>query len=200
MRENLHNIPVGEVIQWPGSVRTSARAGAERRRAHQMHGTGFHAISHDSSAVQVVVEEWPADSAYPSGHYCHTIGKIGDLATETEVLLLEYDVNTAPFSADVHACVPPLPWAVGPADHAAGYREDLRGTVVCSVDPPGCKDIDDALHARALPNGNIEVRPRGTVQNIVSQCLVVCCFVCACYPSPSMEAADTTAYVPYLLD
>ena len=106
------------------------------------------------------MEEWPADSAYPSGHYCHTIGKIGDLATETEVLLLEYDVNTAPFSADVHACVPPLPWAVGPADHAAGYREDLRGTVVCSVDPPGCKDIDDALHARALPNGNIEVRSR----------------------------------------
>lgn len=26
-----------------------------------------------------------------------------------------------------------------------------------SIDPPGCKDIDDALHARDLPNGNIEV-------------------------------------------
>ena len=29
--------------------------------------------------------------------------------------------------------------------------------MVCSIDPPGCVDIDDALHARELPNGNLEV-------------------------------------------
>lgn len=28
---------------------------------------------------------------------------------------------------------------------------------VCSVDPIGCKDIDDALHCRILDNGNYEV-------------------------------------------
>lgn len=28
---------------------------------------------------------------------------------------------------------------------------------ICSVDPPGCTDIDDALHSRVLSNGNIEV-------------------------------------------
>jgi RNB domain len=58
---------------------------------------------------------------------------------------------------EVHACVPPLPWSVTPADRAAPHRADLRATCVCSVDPPGCKDIDDALHARSLPNGNLEV-------------------------------------------
>ncbi len=36
-------------------------------------------------------------------------------------------------------------------------REDLRHICVCSVDPPGCRDIDDALHARILPNGNWEL-------------------------------------------
>ena len=36
-------------------------------------------------------------------------------------------------------------------------REDLRNTCVCSVDPPGCTDIDDALHYKSLPNGNCEV-------------------------------------------
>lgn len=36
-------------------------------------------------------------------------------------------------------------------------REDLRHIQVCSVDPPGCKDIDDALHCRRLENGNYEV-------------------------------------------
>jgi exosome complex exonuclease DIS3/RRP44 len=36
-------------------------------------------------------------------------------------------------------------------------RLDLRHLTVCSVDPPGCKDIDDALHCRLLENGNYEV-------------------------------------------
>ncbi|KAM3837256.1 exosome complex exonuclease RRP44 isoform 3-T3 [Vipera latastei] len=36
-------------------------------------------------------------------------------------------------------------------------REDLRHLCVCSVDPPGCTDIDDALHCRELKNGNLEV-------------------------------------------
>lgn len=36
-------------------------------------------------------------------------------------------------------------------------REDLRHLPICSVDPPGCRDIDDALHVRELPNGNIEL-------------------------------------------
>lgn len=35
-------------------------------------------------------------------------------------------------------------------------RVDLRDLTICSVDPPGCTDIDDALHCRLLPNGRIE--------------------------------------------
>lgn len=37
------------------------------------------------------------------------------------------------------------------------HRVDLRNLCVCSVDPPGCTDIDDALHCRELENGNLEV-------------------------------------------
>lgn len=34
---------------------------------------------------------------------------------------------------------------------------DLRETrLVCSIDPPGCTDIDDALSVHKLPNGNYE--------------------------------------------
>ena len=33
----------------------------------------------------------------------------------------------------------------------------MRHLEVCSVDPPGCKDIDDALHCITLPNGNYQV-------------------------------------------
>ncbi|KAH0624466.1 hypothetical protein JD844_031929 [Phrynosoma platyrhinos] len=41
--------------------------------------------------------------------------------------------------------------------HDMKFREDLRHLCVCSVDPPGCTDIDDALHCRDLENGNLEV-------------------------------------------
>lgn len=36
-------------------------------------------------------------------------------------------------------------------------RQDLRNLNICSVDPPGCRDIDDALHAWILPSKNIEI-------------------------------------------
>lgn len=107
--------------------------------------------------IVVAVDGWAADSAYPTGHYTSTLGKIGDRDTETEVLLLEHDIITSPFTPAVHACVPPLPWSVSQEDIEEPCREDLRRLAVCSVDPPGCKDIDDALHVRKLDNGNLEV-------------------------------------------
>ena len=36
-------------------------------------------------------------------------------------------------------------------------REDLRRVPIVSIDPPGCTDIDDALHCRARPDGFFEV-------------------------------------------
>lgn len=43
------------------------------------------------------------------------------------------------------------------SDEEISRRMDLRHLDVCSVDPPGCKDIDDALHCITLPNGNFEI-------------------------------------------
>ena len=60
------------------------------------------------------------------------------------------------------ACLPEKGWAI-PDDEIA-RRLDLRNgrALVCSVDPPGCVDIDDALHAREIAPGRYEVRaPRG---------------------------------------
>lgn len=34
---------------------------------------------------------------------------------------------------------------------------DLWDICVCSIDPPGCKDIDDALHCYKMKNGNYNV-------------------------------------------
>ncbi|QCE15354.1 exosome complex exonuclease DIS3/RRP44 [Vigna unguiculata] len=107
--------------------------------------------------IIVAVDSWDRQSRYPSGHYVRTIGDIGDRDTESEVVLIENDINTRPFSSQVLACLPPLPWLVSSEDLSNPIRQDLRHLLVFSVDPPGCKDIDDALHCHALPNGNFEV-------------------------------------------
>ena len=60
-----------------------------------------------------------------------------------------------PFSEAVKAELPTLPWLI--PDTEREKRTDFRHLNICSVDPPGCTDIDDALHSRLLPNGNIEV-------------------------------------------
>lgn len=39
-------------------------------------------------------------------------------------------------------------------------RVDLRREQTMSVDPPGCQDIDDAMHITRKPNGKLEVRLR----------------------------------------
>lgn len=105
--------------------------------------------------IIVAIDSWPRHSRYPNGHFVRALGPIGDKDTENEVLLLEHDVPHSRFSDAVLSFLPKLPWIITENDVA--QRTDLRHLDVCSVDPPGCTDIDDALHCRDLPNGNLEV-------------------------------------------
>lgn len=107
--------------------------------------------------IMVSVDSWEPTSRYPNGHYVRTIGEIGDRATESDVLLLENDINSRPFSEAVLACLPPLPWSFSEQEHLNNQRQDLRHIRVFSVDPLGCRDIDDALHCTLLPDGHYEV-------------------------------------------
>ncbi|MFT7817935.1 exosome complex exonuclease RRP44 isoform X1 [Arapaima gigas] len=105
--------------------------------------------------IVVAIDGWPKNSRYPNGHFVRNLGSAGDKETETEVLLLEHDVPHQPFSQAVLGFLPKMPWAITEEDMK--NRIDLRNLCVCSVDPPGCTDIDDALHCQELENGNLEV-------------------------------------------
>ncbi|KAF5753110.1 putative mitotic control protein dis3 [Tripterygium wilfordii] len=107
--------------------------------------------------IVVAVDSWDRQSRYPSGHYVRKIGEIGDRNVENQAVLMENDICDEPFSRQILNCLPPLPWSVSAEDLANPIRMDLRHLLVFSVDPPGCKDIDDALHCTTLPNGNFEV-------------------------------------------
>ncbi|GLV32990.1 Dis3 [Carabus blaptoides fortunei] len=105
--------------------------------------------------IIVAIDSWPRHSRYPHGHFVRALGKIGERTTENEVLLLEHDVPHSHFSDQVLSCLPKIPWCI--TDEDVKVRTDLRHMDICSVDPPGCTDIDDALHCRQLSNGNLEV-------------------------------------------
>ncbi|KAI9882045.1 MAG: DNA-directed RNA polymerase II subunit L [Watsoniomyces obsoletus] len=111
--------------------------------------------------VLVTIDKWPRESRYPLGHFVRALGEVESKAAETEALLLEHDVQYRPFPTAVLDCLPKEghDWRVPSDIHDPGWqgRRDLRELLVCSIDPPGCQDIDDALHARVLANGNIEV-------------------------------------------
>ena len=109
----------------------------------------------------VTIDAWDRESRYPVGHFVRSLGELETKGAETEALLLEWDVQYRPFPKTVLDCLPAEghDWKVPTdmSDPGWNKRRDLRDLLICSIDPPGCVDIDDALHARTLPNGNIEV-------------------------------------------
>ncbi|KAL6940124.1 exosome catalytic subunit dis3 [Hanseniaspora vineae] len=118
--------------------------------------------------ILIGIDSWPTTQKYPLGHFIRDLGEVESVQAETEALLLEHDVEYRPFSKKVLECLPAEghDWKA-PADlkdpeankkdALLSKRVDLRDKLICSIDPPGCVDIDDALHAKKLENGNWEV-------------------------------------------
>ena len=99
--------------------------------------------------IIVQVDSWPRTSRYPVGHFVHKIGAVGDKEVENEVILREHDILFDPFPPAAIGELPSLPWSVSEEEYAR--RLDLRDLPICSVDPPSCTDIDDALHCVPIP-------------------------------------------------
>ena len=99
----------------------------------------------------VEIDDWLVDSNLPLGHIVEIIGDVGDLDTEIKCLLLEHRIDLAPFSASAIASLP-LSSSEGQKiidqEASSSHRKDFRNTRrIFSVDPQGCQDIDDAMHA-----------------------------------------------------
>eukprot|EP01127_Copromyxa_protea_P024073 TRINITY_DN9317_c0_g1_i1.p1 TRINITY_DN9317_c0_g1~~TRINITY_DN9317_c0_g1_i1.p1 ORF type:complete len:1117 (-),score=227.07 TRINITY_DN9317_c0_g1_i1:39-3254(-) len=109
--------------------------------------------------IVVRVDEWPVSSNYPSGHYVSALGNIGDRDTELAVLMVEHEITTAPFTpkmlVDLPIDTPEHPWKPKPEELVG--RRDISDWRIFSIDPLGSQDIDDALSACKLPNGNIQI-------------------------------------------
>ncbi|KII64447.1 Exosome complex exonuclease RRP44 [Thelohanellus kitauei] len=114
----------------------------------------------ENKRICISVDNWAANHRYPRGHLVRILGDVNDLNTESESILFERRVPFSKFSQSVLDC---LPVASGNANMMnrpecdvekvlvnQPDRLDLRHLNICSIDPPGCTDIDDALHIRVL--------------------------------------------------
>ncbi|OAG29984.1 exosome complex exonuclease DIS3/RRP44 [Nematocida displodere] len=101
------------------------------------------------------IYDWKSAEKYPTGHIIRVIGKEGLIATETAALLAEHSIIDQEFEEAALMELPSGAWTVTAEDLL--QREDLRDVPIASIDPEGCIDIDDALHARVLGSGLVEV-------------------------------------------
>ncbi|KAL4852980.1 DIS3-like exonuclease 1 [Chlorella vulgaris] len=104
------------------------------------------------------MDGWDRGSRYPHSHLVRSLGPIHSLKSETEGVLVSSGVHWQPFSEGALHELPPIASSAEydmPAAELAS-RRDLRGPdhFTCSIDPPGCTDVDDALSVRWLDGGS----------------------------------------------
>lgn len=106
--------------------------------------------------IVVRIDKWEATSQYPDGHFVRTIGPIGNVETEIQAILIEYELSVGSFSQAVLSELPKGEgWKVD--EDEVARRRDLRQThLIFSIDPKGCEDVDDTLSVRQLKKGRIE--------------------------------------------
>jgi exosome complex exonuclease DIS3/RRP44 len=107
--------------------------------------------------ILIKFDDWLENNPLPSGHFLKNLGDVMDIKVENEVILYEHNVDIHPFSQKIINSMPKEDIELKVSEDEFKKRIDLRDITICSIDPPGCKDIDDALHCRVLPNGNYEV-------------------------------------------
>ena len=101
------------------------------------------------------ISGWDTGAQYPTGHIVRVIGNEGSIEAETNALLAEHRIVDKAFEQEAKEELPDSTWDITEDDIQA--RTDMRTLPIASIDPEGCVDIDDALHARVLPNGNTEI-------------------------------------------
>ncbi|KAF1814234.1 RNB-domain-containing protein [Eremomyces bilateralis CBS 781.70] len=98
------------------------------------------------------IKRWPITSLHPFGTLVEQLGEMGDLTVETDALLRDNNFGPDNFSDAVLNNVGFENWTV-----STEGRKDLRDEPVFTLEPRGCKALDNALHVKVLEDGTIEL-------------------------------------------
>ena len=92
------------------------------------------------------VGEWRAHELYPRCRLVRQLGSVGDLAAETAKIMFRYDITRLLDKAYAELARDDERWRQDIERQVQRGRRDLRQTHrVFSIDPPGARDVDDAL-------------------------------------------------------
>ncbi|KAJ3308022.1 hypothetical protein HDU76_004173 [Blyttiomyces sp. JEL0837] len=101
------------------------------------------------------IRKWPIQAQYPYGIVHGKVGLIGNIAVETQALLLDCGIIWDEFGEEVIDCLPKTPWTI--PEEEFKRRRDFRSERVVSIDPLTARDLDDALSVVRLEDGNYAV-------------------------------------------
>jgi exosome complex exonuclease DIS3/RRP44 len=108
---------------------------------------------YNNMTLSCIITSYPLNSPSPIVRLVEVVGESSDKEVRTSVILQEYDIKLSTFTKEVLSCLPNDDYKPTMEEG----RKDFRHLPILSIDPPGCKDIDDALHCHLLPNGNHSV-------------------------------------------
>lgn len=103
------------------------------------------------------IKKWPVTSKYPYGKLVKMIGSAGEIDTETEILLVENNVDTSEFPPNIEEGLPITPGSETyeiPAKEIK-KRKDLRNELIFTIDPATARDLDDALSIKKISTHSI---------------------------------------------
>lgn len=92
--------------------------------------------------------EWQTNSFLGTVILKEDIGNVGSLDVEARAICIDHGIDDSCLD-EKKDLVKELPTAIL-NDEDNPERLDLTNINICSVDPPGCKDIDDAVHCILL--------------------------------------------------
>lgn len=110
-------------------------------------------LSHGEK-VLCEITNWYSDAKNPNGRIVKSLGFPGENDTEMNSIIYEYGFDIE-FPENVEKESENIEFEI--SQDEIDKRRDFRDILTIAIDPIGCKDRDDSLSYRKLPNGNIEV-------------------------------------------
>lgn len=145
-------------------------------------GVAADPTGHTMELFSAEIMSWGSAGRFPRGMLNASLGEAGQISTELKVIIEENGIDADPFPDSVTEELKAFgaagdgTWAI-PEDELA-KRRDFRATRIFSIDPTTAKDLDDALHITALPDGCFEIGVCVVSRGVVGVVLVQCCCCC----------------------
>lgn len=99
--------------------------------------------------------KWNVGSKYPIGHIHKVIGQIGKYKSELQCLKIKNNVLFKDFNKSIDFTDHNEYFNNDLTDNLTNDRVDFTNLTTISIDPPNCKDIDDALHCEIYDDKKI---------------------------------------------